>query len=488
MTLFASDAWRAAADIWDGTFHQPTPGLLAAQLTSGRELQAPHLDVIDQAYRDLETGARNRIMVFAPPRHGKSQRTVRWGALWWLQRHKQARVAIASYAAELAQGHSRWIRDTIDSHPALGLRLSPASRAMNRWDLDRDTFTGHAPGGLIALGVGTGFTGKGADLLVVDDPVKDAEEADSHTSRESVWAWWQSVSETRLEPDAKILLIQTRWHEDDLAGRLLAEFADDWQVLNMPALAEPGDLLGRGEGEALWPARYDEVALANIRRRVGARWWTALYQQRPAPPEGAIWRRQWIARTLEGDMPQLVKIVVGVDPAATSAVTSDETGIVIAGIDAAGRGYVLDDRTLRGSPGEWGEAVWDAFLDWDATEVVLEKPPLFDTGKYVLQTTWEAVARRRQVYRNVRTLPIRPVDASRGKRLRAEPIATLYEQGMVSHMRHLPALEEQMLNWTGDGDSPDHVDALVHALTGLFLDHGKQGRLVVGQRWAGGRQ
>ncbi len=487
MTITGVDPWAHAAAMWDGSYYQPTPGLLAAQLTDGRELQAPHLDVIDQAYRDLDTGACDRIMVFAPPRHGKSQRTVRWGALWWLQRHRDARVAIASYAASLAEGHSRWIRDTITNHPSLGLQVSPSSRAMSRWDLDRDAGVDH-PGGLIALGVGTGFTGKGADLLVVDDPVKDAQEADSHASRESVWAWWQSVSETRLEPGAKILLIQTRWHESDLAGRLLEEFPDDWRVLNMPALAEDDDILGREPGAALWPARYDELALAKIRRRIGARWWTALYQQRPAPPEGAMWKRQWIARILEGDMPTLTKVIVGVDPATTSAVTSDETGIVVVGMDQTGHGYVLDDRTLRGTPGEWGNTVWDAFLEWDGSEVVIEKPPLYDSNRFILQTTWPEAKLRHRIPSQVPCPPIRPVDAQKGKRLRAEPVATLYEQGLVSHLRHLPALEEQMLNWTGEGDSPDRVDALVHALTGLFLDHGQRQQLVVGRRWAGGRR
>lgn len=145
-------------------------------------------------------------------------------------------------------------------------------------------------------GVGGALTGKGADLLIVDDPIKNAEQANSATYREKMWDWWLSTAYTRLEPDGVALLIQTRWSIDDLAGRILANpvEGDQWEVLNLPAIAEPGDALGRKEGEALWPERWPIKRLEAIRRRQeGSFWWSALYQQRPTPAEGGLFKRAW---------------------------------------------------------------------------------------------------------------------------------------------------------------------------------------------------
>lgn len=499
MTLTQDSIWRAAADLWDASAPRRTsnwaaPSDLAVDLFP-TYTKAPHLRLIDEALQACLNRDDDRVLICTPPQVGKSTTASEAGPAWWLHNRPRDRVVVASYAAELAEKRGRRVRNIIRDHGELmNLKLTADSHASSRWDL----LTG---GGMLCMGVSGGLTGNPADLAIVDDPHKDRQEAQSKVIRDAAWDWWTSTLLTRMQPEGSIVLIMTRWHEDDLASRVLELEGDKaeggrWHTIVLPALAEADDdPLGREHGDPLPHPKMvgaDREALLEFwndkKLTVGSRDWPALYQQRPAPAEGALWKRQWIARTLEGDMPQLVRIVIGVDPAVTSAATSDETGIIVAGIDAAGRGYVLDDRTLRGTPGEWGEAVWDAFLDWDANEVLLEKPPLFEAGKYILQTTWAAVSSRRRVLRPVSSLPIRPVDATRGKTLRAEPISTLYEQGMVSHVGKLPDLEEQMLNWAGDGDSPDRVDALVHALTGLFLDHGKQGRVIVPQRWAGGRQ
>ena len=170
---------------------------------------------------------------------------------------------------------------------------------MYRWDIDDPNAPpGQPPGGMIAAGVGGPITGHGAHLAIIDDPVKDAEDANSKTQRDAKWDWYRFVLRTRLMPGGAIVLVLTRWHEDDLAGRLLQAAASDpeadqWTVLRLPAIAEEEDPLGRELGQALWPEQYDETALKEIKASVGSYVWAALYQQRPAPAEGGVLQRKW---------------------------------------------------------------------------------------------------------------------------------------------------------------------------------------------------
>jgi len=180
------------------------------------------------------------------------------------------------------------------------LGVDPDAAAMYRWDvLDPNRPPGEPPGGLIAAGIGGPITGHGAHLAIIDDPFKDAQAANSEVQRNAVWDWYRFVLRTRLMPDAAVVLVCTRWHQDDLAGRLLkaAEAdpeADQWEELSLPAIAQDeGDPLGRKVNEALWPEMYDESSLAAIKASVGSYVWAALYQQRPSPMEGGILKRQW---------------------------------------------------------------------------------------------------------------------------------------------------------------------------------------------------
>ena len=227
-------------------------------------------------------GEINKLMIFMPPRHTKSETvTVRLPA-YVIEHDQSTRCIIGAYAQTLANKFSRKTRRIVQSR----IRLSKERTAVDDWETD-------AGGGLRAVGVGAGVTGMGANWLFIDDPVKNREEANSETYREKVWDWYTDDLYTRMEPGCKTVLIMTRWHQDDLAGRILAsEDAPNWTVINLPALAEANDPLGRTEGEALCPERYDGKALADIRRVMGASF-QALYQQRPAAEEGEIFRREW---------------------------------------------------------------------------------------------------------------------------------------------------------------------------------------------------
>ncbi|MEU5435424.1 terminase family protein [Streptomyces sp. NPDC020719] len=443
-----------------------SPGAMASVLTDGREMQAPHLGLIDAAFERVATGQPTRLLLTMPPRHGKSRRAARWAPLWYLRRRPEHRVMIASYSSDLADDHGRWIRDAILTYsPHLGISLRPGSSAANRFDL------AGTEGGAVMAGVGGGLTGKGAHLAVVDDPIKDAQEAASPTMRKRLWEWWQAVLLTRIEPGGSVILIQTRWDEDDLAGRILADERDRWTVIDLPAVAlSPDDALGREVGAPLWPKRYGTDALAEIRRSVGERVWWSLYQQQPRPQAGGVWQWSWItqnrfsAARFRGV--DLARIVVAVDPAGGESAVGDETGIVAAARDRDGHLYILDDRSGNRGADSWGRETCLLAIELRADAIVVESNYGGDMSRQILLQAWT------QLQEEGRTddmlMPaVLSVAAKHGKRLRAEPIAQLYDQGRVHHVGEWPVLEQQMVTWVAGMDSPDRMDAAVHALTQL---------------------
>lgn len=453
-----------------------SPGELARILTGGRELQGPHLDAIDQMFKDIADGTLDRGMITMPPRHGKSRRASRWGPLWYLLKFPDREVILASYSAELAADHGRWVRDTITESPELGIRLSESSQAANRFGLAGQEIDGAKieGGGMFTAGVGGTMTGRGAHLLIIDDPFKNAQDADSPTIRFRVWEWWTSTVLTRLAPGGAVIVIQTRWHENDLAGRLLATERDQWRVIDMPAIAyldpdEPDkvDALGRQPGEALWPTRYSVEALLKIKGRVGERVWNALYQQRPRPLEGGVFQWAWIMdnRITAMEVPQLVRVVVAVDPAGGEE-ANDETGIIAAGLDINRESYILADASAAMSSAAWGVAACRLALKVGADSFVYEKNYGGDMAATVLTSAWRELSLAGET--QGRMMPaIKAVNARVGKRLRAEPIAQIYEQNRVHHVGEFPVYESQLTSWLPGMDSPDHMDAGVWALTEL---------------------
>lgn len=286
----------------DAASKYPTPGDLAHDLEPATVRQTPALDLIDQFLTDVATTPGGRGILMMPPQEGKSQRGSRWLPLWALNRNPDTRVAIASYEQSLARRQGRAVRDDVTRHPELGMIVRRDLSGQTEWQL-----AGH-DGGVYSVGVGGALTGRAVDLLIIDDPIKDRQQADSPLYRQRVWDWWESVASTRLSPGASVVLIMTRWHDDDLAGRLLAsEDKDLWRVLRIPAQAiDPDQLpetdpeygkpdpLGREPGEWLESARGRTVAeWEAIRRRVGQRTFNALYQGRPTAEAGDVLERGW---------------------------------------------------------------------------------------------------------------------------------------------------------------------------------------------------
>jgi predicted phage terminase large subunit-like protein len=207
---------------------------------------------------------------------------------WLVGTKPDTRVVLASYGSDFSEKWGREAKALIEEHgmSVFGIRLNPDSSSAARWDIQDHE------GGMVALGVGGPLTGRGADCFLIDDPTKNAEEANSALQREKIWQWFQSVAYTRLEPGASIVVVMARWHEDDLVGRLLNS-EDDWTIVSLPARAESDDILGRHEGQPLWPERYSLEELASIKRTVGSYTWAALYQGSPVPAGGNILQRSW---------------------------------------------------------------------------------------------------------------------------------------------------------------------------------------------------
>lgn len=243
-----------------------------------------HHKRICEALERVERGECKRLMIFAPPRHSKSELASKRFPAWYLGRNPSRQIIACSYNDELATDFGRSVRNLVaedeyrDIFP--GVTLATDSAAAGRWHTS-------AGGVYISAGVGSGITGRGASLLIIDDPIKNREEADSETVREKVWRWYTSTAFTRLMPDGVVTLMTTRWHEDDLAGRALQ--SESWEVVELQAVADEDTPQER----ALWPEWYPLERLKEIRSVVGHRDWTALYQQRPCAEQGTYMRREW---------------------------------------------------------------------------------------------------------------------------------------------------------------------------------------------------
>lgn len=316
-----------------------------------------HCQVIGDVLERVERGELRRVMIFAPPRSGKSEQVSRLFSAYYLTKHPDRWVGLASYGSELAYTLSRLARRYY-AHDGRD-EIDAETTATKHWE------TGLG-GGLWAAGVGAAQTGKGFDLGIIDDPVKDAEEAMSDRLRDRAMGWYRSTFYTRQEKDAAIVLVTTRWHEGDPAGQLLAEDAgrdhpERWHVVNLPAIAEPPIAVPatctlepdwRALGEPLCPERASLESLARIREGLGSYYWNALYQQRPHPPEGNLARREWFQIVPEA--PSEARRVRRWDKAATE--DGDYTcGVLLA--HHAGVYYVED--VVRG---RWSVGARDAIM------------------------------------------------------------------------------------------------------------------------------
>lgn len=361
-----------------------TPADFAATLS--HDLWRPYRHLVHTSNRIVAMIERDEcdcLIIEEPVRHGKTELCSRWTPAWYITKHRR-RVLLASYEADFAATHGRRAREIVAEHgPRFGVQIDQTSRASHRWELIGDD------GGMGTAGAGGPIIGKGGHLLIVDDPIKNIEEAQSPVMREHLWEWWQSVFLTRREPGGKVLVIMSRWHEDDLIARLAsAETGMRIERIRMPAVAEDEDPLGRSPGQALCPERFDEVALAGIRTDVGPTAWAAMYQQRPIPVGGGMFRKggfgYWTQLTGSESYYKLGDHVVDaaevwrfatMDPAFTRAKRSDYTVCAVWGVAPTDPHslMLLDLRRVRVEHAEHAPLVKQMWDQWKPAWVGIER-------------------------------------------------------------------------------------------------------------------
>ncbi len=463
-----------------------TPAGFAYLLSGRRWIPAPHLLMLSEWLCDAFHGRRRRVIVAMPPRHGKSELTSVYYPAWCLCLDPDSPVILCSYGAELAEGLSRRARALVAQFgPELfGVAVSQASSAVGRWDIQDHK------GGLVAAGVGGPITGRGARVFIIDDPVKNQQEAQSEVYRERIWQWWLSTARPRVEPAwgsgtaGSVVLVMTRWHEDDLAGRLIAQ--GGWDVLRLPALAEAEDPLGRTEGDALWPHRFSRPELEEIRTEVLGQVWSALFQQSPQPAGGGLFKRQWfhyftfepapmgaqswqeqfgtyILTTSEGEKrwPSDRVWRFGMcDPAATLKASADWFVLSTWGVTPDAELLLLDVVRVRVQGPEGEDLIAEGYTKWrPAYQGVEEIAVGADIAARLVR----------------KGLPIRPVKPGhKDKYTRALTAAARYQTGQIYHRAGalwLGDWEAELLAFpTGAHD--DQVDTVSYAALELYQPEG----------------
>lgn len=254
---------------------------------------AIHIDLLVKKLEAVARGEIKRLIICEPPRHSKSVHVSEFFPPWLLGKKPDLQIITACYSGEFAEGWGGKVKEHIEDpvskkvFPELQLKAGTKSKSH---------FETTKRGEYSAVGIGGAVTGRGAHVLIIDDPIKNREEAESNTIREKIKGWYRSTAYPRLMPDGAIIVMLTRWHPDDLAGWLLKENTESWETLILPAVAEENDPLGRQYGEALWPAKFPIDALMKIKAALGSYEFNALYQQKPAPLEGGMFKLNWFGR------------------------------------------------------------------------------------------------------------------------------------------------------------------------------------------------
>lgn len=315
----------------------------------GEEPQHHHIEVICKPLQAVMDGKIKRLMLFMPPGSAKSTyATVRFPA-YYLSKTKRKGVITASYADTLAASFGRKVRNLVKSPEHIQLfniALAEDSKAKGEWETDTGGF-------YYACGVGGSITGRRGDLGLIDDPVRSRKDADSETVRNATWEWYQSDFLTRLKPDAAQIIIQTRWHEDDLSGRLLPDDwagesgeirckdGNDWTVISLPAQAGENDPIGRKPGDWLWPEWFTPDFWESIKESQSPRNWSSLYQQVPAADDGDLFKREWFNQRYTR-LPSELNYYLSGDYAVSDKQDADYTCMIVWGVDSSGICYLVD--------------------------------------------------------------------------------------------------------------------------------------------------
>jgi predicted phage terminase large subunit-like protein len=422
------------------------------EYTFSRYRTAPHHRAIADQLQRIERGDIDRLMLLVPPRHGKSELASHRFPAWYLGRQPDKQFLSVSATEGLASDFGRAVRNTIGSAEYRCIfentTLAEDSQAKGKWHTS-------AGGVYYSLGIGGSVLGRGADCMLIDDPYSSMQDALSELTRKTVWDWYTGTAYNRLMPGGKIVVINHRMHEDDLCGALLHQQAaggDTWEVVELPAIAE--------DGSALWPDAYPIEALERIRRNSQARFWSALYMQRPSPDEGDYFKVDWLKPYDKAPDPKTMRVYGGSDYATTSD-GGDYTVHAVVGVDPEGRMYLLDLWRKQASSDVWVEAFCD---------LVIEHRPIAwaeETGQIKSGVgPWiDQRQRQRKAYVYREQFPTRGDKAVRAQSIRGRmALDGLY---VPTNAAWWPSLRSELLSFPA-GKHDDCVDAL--GLIGQLLD------------------
>ena len=415
-------------------------------------IPARHHELLIAKLQEIANGSCDRLMVQMPPGSAKSTYGSILFPAYFLGLHKDKQIIATAHTASLADYFGRHVRNTIVEYSeVLGIKIANESRASARFSLQEG-------GEYFAAGVRGPITGRRADLVIIDDPVKSWAEAESQTFRDSLYDWYRAELSARLKPGGRIVLIMTRWHEDDLIGRLQAA-EPAWQCVRLPAIAERNDLLDRRPGEVLWPEWQDEAAILRRRREVGERAFAAMYQQTPRPPDAALFKVRNIR--IVAEVPALARAIRAWDLAASlpgARKNPDYTVGLKLGVTSENQLIVLDVIRFQDSPAQV-EARIRATAIADGVGTILALPQ--DPGQ-------AGAAQIAMLTRGLVGFHVIATPETGAKVTRAMPAATQVDAGNLT-MLAAPWNENFLAEIAAFPDSTkdDQVDALSRAVNTL---------------------
>lgn len=423
---------------------------------NGFEPAKHHLLIIDKL-EAVVRGEIPRLMILVPPGSAKSTYTSKLFPPWFLGQHPGNSILACSYSFTLVERFGKHCRELITKHQQiLGYGLSKHSQAAGDWATTTDSV-------YFAAGVGAGIAGHRADLALIDDYLGTQEDADSQLIRDKQWDWYWNDLWPRLKPTATQIIIANRRHEDDLVGRLLAKEAQKWTVIRLPMLAEDNDPLGRILGERLWPEWFTEDMVSQARSL--PRVWAGLYQQRPAPEEGELFKKDclmsYTASDLESVLRTGLRIFCSSDHALKLKQENDRTVMLVGGVDTIGRLWILPSWF-------WGKAPTDVVVEKMLDIAALHKPIRWFTGSDHITGSIGPFLTKRMIERNV-YFPLEEMSNVKDKVAKAQSIIGRVGQKMVMFPTYAPdwdkALHEILTFPNGTHD--DFVDALSELGRGL---------------------
>jgi predicted phage terminase large subunit-like protein len=406
----------------------------------------PHIRFIAQLLDRISNCEGKNIAVSVPVRHGKSTICSQLFPAWHLGRHPRDQIVIASHSEGLAAMHSRLAKHLVedDRFPFVGVTLSRDSASVQRWNVE-------AGGGCYAIGVGGSITGRGYNIGIIDDALHDGL---SEGESESCWRWFQEILVPRSEPGARLIVIGARLSTTDLIGRIAdSGFANSFEFVKLPALAEEGDPLGRAPGEALWPDRMPVEEIEQRRAMMGSFAFESQFQQNPITREGALVKYDWLVhdKTFPAEFD---KVILAIDPASKATKNADWSAAVVVG-KKKGEFYVLDCVRIKAELPELRRLVINMSEKWRPASCLIE-----DTSNGIGCI---------QLMRRSTTLPIVPIKPLKSKISRVEGILGVFESRRVHFPVEAPwlvDLERELLSFPScPGGHDDCTDALTMALS-----------------------